>query len=349
MSTPYKKFFQITLATFACLLFFECVVEFRQYSRGYDTLIFSPKNTTSVSAPTSGEYGPEPAFPFRSKVIGRTKTPGTLRIWVASASYAEASDIGVEESFANLICMHPSKKLTHCEALNGSKASWSVANNIDQLLSSGPDWRPDYVLLYQASNDIEYYSGAPAANQQKAKKLDNGILDALRNKLHSLVEHTSIYSHLRHFVGGSVLLSSQLADQLPPDAIADFRSRLQTFVDTSREIGATPIFATFVARNDESSAHDIPTDLKLQLLRYNGKLSPKGWLSSIEQLNDVIRQVGKDNHIVVLDLARRFDRKPEYYKDFFHFTREGHQALAKVIVDLLSEQSEELTVSKYGL
>jgi lysophospholipase L1-like esterase len=339
MPTALRSFFMAAAMTFAFLLLVEAALEFRHYRKGYSTLLFGQKEP--ARAPDAGDAasGPTPEFPFRSAVVQVAKPANSVRLWVASASYAAAVDLPPSASFANQLCRTFSAANGRpCQTLNNSAAAWTTSENIEQLKRFGAQWQPDFVMLYEMSNDIEYYSGKHLDAPSTLWNFDNGIFDTVRAILQGTVEQTSLYSHVRHYIGGSVLLSAQLPASLPEKAIGDFRTRLETFIRECRNIGATPVLLTFAASNDVRSMQSMPLDYKFQVLRYNGNLSPEGWVHSIDRLNEIIRQVGRENDVMVADVAAHLDRRPEYYKDFFHFTAQGHDAMASLIGSLLSRQ-----------
>jgi len=342
MPVALRSIFVTLALTLAFLLAGELVLELRHYFKGYDTLLLGRKPTPDAApaeaiAPTNG---PTADFPFRSPIVDPNAQPETIRIWVASASYAAATDLPPAGSFANQLCdTFLEARGRPCQTLNNSAAAWTTLDNIEQLKQHGPTWKPDYAILYEMSNDIEYYSGKYLGASASPWNFDNGVFDAVRTALHSVAEQTSSYSHLRHYVGGSILLSSQLPDALPETAIAEFRAALLAFIDAARSVDALPVLATFVASHDTATAASMPVDYKFQILRYNGNLSPAGWLNAIDRLNEVIREVGKEQNVPVADLAATLERRPEYFKDFFHFTATGHKAVAAQLGKLLSEQT----------
>lgn len=325
--------------TFAFLLLVETALEVRHYRKGFSTLLFGQKESARHLDAGDAASGPTPEFPFRSAVVQVTKPPNSVRLWVASASYAAAVDLPPSASFANQLCRTFSAAHGKpCQTLNNSAAAWTTTENIEQIKRFGARWQPDFVVLYEMSNDIEYYSGKHLDTPRTLWTFDNGIFDSVRAVLQGILERTSLYSHVRHYIGGSVLLSAQLPASLPEKAVGDFRMRLEAFIRECRNIGATPVLLTFAASNDVRSMQSMPLDYKFQVLRYNGNLSPEGWVHTIDRFNEIIRQVGSENDVIVADVAAHLDRRAEYYKDFFHFTPQGHAAMAALIGSLLSRQ-----------
>jgi len=49
--------------------------------------------------------------------------------------------------------------------------------------------------------------------------------------------------------------------------------------------------------------------------------------------NDVLRKVGKENGLLVIDLAQKMPHNSLYYYDFMHYTNEGAQKVAEIIFE----------------
>jgi hypothetical protein len=56
----------------------------------------------------------------------------------------------------------------------------------------------------------------------------------------------------------------------------------------------------------------------------------------MELYNDVTRQVGKDQGVLVIDLARKLPKSSLYYYDFEHYSNEGAERAAEIIGSHLS-------------
>src|SRR5687767_7527070 len=72
--------------TALALLVLEVAVEVRAYRRGWDTLLFG--HGGPPASDDARGLGPTDGFRFRSRVVPALRTPGSRRVWVASASYA---------------------------------------------------------------------------------------------------------------------------------------------------------------------------------------------------------------------------------------------------------------------
>ena len=56
----------------------------------------------------------------------------------------------------------------------------------------------------------------------------------------------------------------------------------------------------------------------------------------LELYNDVVRQVGQDHQVLVIDLARELPKSSRIFYDFFHYTNEGSAEIADIIYQHLN-------------
>ncbi|MGI9286669.1 MAG: SGNH/GDSL hydrolase family protein [Pseudomonadales bacterium] len=323
---------------FYTLLFLFCIegiLEYRGYTRGFSTLIFGTPSKTYARDNNENiekSYGPSAEFPFRSSIIEPSfKTAETVRIWIASASYAEAIDRPVLETFPSMACGALSKSGVPCQMLNASKAGWSIKNNIEQILTEGRRWQPDYILLYQMGNDVKSLLQENDRRSNSGNDLDNGIFDVVEDKMQKLIEQTNLYVHTREFVGGYILISSHLNEQIPELVFREYRSRLEAYIAACKQIQAKPVLMTFLGRNRPETADNIPLDLKFQLLKYTSLISPETWPRITSELNKIIRQVAEQHKVLVIDLEKAALDEPDNFKDYFHFTKIGHKKVGEFV------------------
>lgn len=325
------------------LLLGEVALEYRAYIKGFDTLLLgSKKPLVNARAFADGEvqYGPTENFPFRSKIVGQLPNPEASRLWMASASYAAAPDVAPEVAFPNQLCEFLAAREIPCEMLNSSMPAWNIPVNIKQLEALGAAWNPDYIILYQMVNDIERMMRRHLSGQVSPGAINNGFIDDSKVAMTKLLQKTTIYGHVRNYIGTAVLFSAELADDLPEQAYREIRTDLNGFVDLALELGARPVLVTFLSQYNQDNVTEMPVDIQLHLLRYEGKLSTDGWMQALSRINDVIRQVAIDRNVALIDLASLVSDKAGMFKDLVHFTPAGHEKIASILADQLADDME---------
>jgi len=327
-------FFFITTYLFAI----EMAFEYRANKRGHHAYLF--KMTRKILDLGSHQNDVTP-YPFRSPVLQINKSAGSNRIWMASASYAEDAKRKIDELFPNIMCKQISLSGVNCEMLNAARASLTIHDNINQLNNRARAWKLDYAILYSMNLDINIlshkhlapYKMASAKDEKiNAKIVGNNDL-TISQKIEKFVEEMTIYGHLRRYLGGSILLSTLQHDNIGDEASAEFKETLIHFISTCRKIGATPILTTFATRYDINNYEDMSYDQSLSLMRYNEYLSKKGWVNAVFQFNKIIRETANENNILLIDIEKEISGKQEYFRDFIHFTINGHSVIGQLLAD----------------
>ena len=300
-----------------CLI--EVSLEYRAHLKGFDTILFENKNK-STKKDTPGQI-------FRSKSIPLPKPSNTIRLWMASASYAADPKRKIEELFPNILCDDLNLSGTRCQILNASAPGLTIKENTDFLRDNGDKWGVDYTILYSMNIDINELSKKYFASTQD--KPDTSNIDdlgsfSLATYLNKFLESTTLYSHLRNYIGGSILLESQLHDSINENAITEFRNSLNEFITVSKSLGSTPILVTFSTKYHLNSKNGMPHSEKLFLVRYNEYLSETGWYNTISRFNQEIINTAYFHNIPYIELNIAMHDRPELFSDFVHFTKNGH-------------------------
>jgi hypothetical protein len=130
------------------------------------------------------------------------------------------------------------------------------------------------------------------------------------------------------------VIRARLGRQAP--YLAAYRQRLTELADTCLVWHILPIFLTqpnlFGVGKDPVTGVDLenfptdPTDVEM-----NGKLI---W-EMLEEYNDVVRSVGSEKKVPVVDLARLIPKNSLYFYDMSHFTNRGAEEVSLVLAAAL--------------
>lgn len=117
---------------------------------------------------------------------------------------------------------------------------------------------------------------------------------------------------------------------------AEFRSNLVTFVAICRARDVTPVLLTQASRLKDDPdplirhhTDKMKRDFGLEYERYR-----ELWAG----FNDIIRQVGEEQGVWVVDLAARVPKEKEFMYDICHFNTRGSELVAQIIAGDLREQ-----------
>ena len=310
--------------------------EYRGWKRGWETLIFG-KLEAWEPAGESG-YGPVAEFPFRSAMVLPLRTPGVARLWMASSSYGEDVQLAPEVIFPNLLAARLTESGRPAEMLNCSRAGMDTLGNVSDLVDLGPTWKPDVIVLYQVSNDIDALSRVILGGQEllegvgKSPRADQPRPEpSLATRLTEWTEHTALYAHAKARITAPLTGERVLADGLGSAGDEAFRLRIEAFLQECDALGATPVLATFATSHRIAERAALPGEWASNLFRYNIYLSVEGWIDAVQRWNKIVREVAAERGVALADVAGAVAGRAELFRDFTHFKPPGHELAAEAL------------------
>ncbi len=324
----------------ALLAALELALEVRAVRNGWPTLLFP---NAAGEASKNEDVGPSPTFPFRSRRVDVTPRAGVARVWFASSSYGEDVQQALDDVFPNRAVALLRERGIDCEALNASVAGHTVLGNLSDLERNAERWRPQVIVLYQMSNDIDKLATALCSRGWRAPEAGSDD-DALQSATQAsdphfadqFVESTTLYKHLKSSLTSHVTRGRVLAHSLGDEGARLFESRVRTFLEQCRWLGATPVLCTFPTAYTLANAEQTPVEYELNLLRFNVFLAREGWLESVERFNAVLRSVAQSENVALIDVAQRFAGRHELFRDMWHLTKQGHEQVAQQLAEELA-------------
>jgi lysophospholipase L1-like esterase len=104
--------------------------------------------------------------------------------------------------------------------------------------------------------------------------------------------------------------------------------RLKNLIKISRENNIRPVLITQPALYGNEIDDITKVDLgKIAVEGANGKIAWK----IFELYNDITREVGRAQKVLVIDLAKEMPKSSRYYYDYYHFTNTGTEKVAEII------------------
>lgn len=324
----------------------EITFEYRAAKRGFSSLLFSPLDMEVIADETISpitQYGPSNDFPFRSKIIAKEKREGERRIWISSSSHAADKKMPAGKLFPNLM----GSELGDWSVINASEGGLSISDNNQQLNELGLVWNPDVVVLYQASNEltrIARFGRDPNVSSADLGNESKSPTDFPASYVSHLCEQLTLYSLLKTNLTARLSKARLLKDDLLIVHDDQFTRHLDQFVSSVNAIEAIPVICTFATSHGVEALERLPADYELGMLRITPSLSKFGWANTIARWNDLIRDYGVKHGVIVLDVSREFTGETSCFRDFVHFSPEGHSRMAAYLSDQifrLLEVSEE--------
>ena len=226
--------------------------------------------------------------------------------------------------------------LTHVEVINAGIPGHASFDSFGRLFAEGHIFGPDYVVLYNAWNDIKYFRATepllrhfrPYVEWADPRLNYTGTLDRF------ICEHSQLYVYLRHryynwrhqiaLEGGKP--QGQYSSQLSDLALKQYSINVEMFVDLARNIGAVPILMTQARLpapdNTEAEKKRISYDYQL--------LTHPALCRAFEKIDQIIHRVAQEKNVFVIDASTNLSGKNEFFNDAVHLTDEGARQLATI-------------------
>ena len=129
-------------------------------------------------------------------------------------------------------------------------------------------------------------------------------------------------------------LRGQMAKVDPMFIEAHFRKSLTAFIRICEVWDIKPALMTLASRLTEEPLHESLSFLPAKLKRDFG-LEYREYRRIFHRLNDVVREVGRENDVMVIDLAAQIPSDGKHLYDFYHLNNEGSELAARIIADKL--------------
>ena len=117
---------------------------------------------------------------------------------------------------------------------------------------------------------------------------------------------------------------------VPEEHLEVFRNELLTLIAQLRNRGVEPVLGTHATRFANP-----PTDDDRRMLmvwrKFYPILSEEGFLDMERRANAIVRQVGRDLNVTVIDAAAELSGQTRYFADFSHFTTEGAERMGSLL------------------
>lgn len=114
--------------------------------------------------------------------------------------------------------------------------------------------------------------------------------------------------------------------------LKSYEIRLKKLIETTKRNNIRPVLITEPVLYGNAIDDITNVDLsKIKIKDGNGELFGE----IMELYNDITRQVGRDQKVFVIDLAKEMPKSSKYYYDFIHFSNEGATKAAEIIYKYL--------------
>jgi lysophospholipase L1-like esterase len=224
---------------------------------------------------------------------------------------------------------------------NGGVSGNNSLHSIDILLNKVVPIKPDIVIMTHNINDLmilllcnTYWNSHPG--KAPVTTVNATWQDLLKQAVKRFVPN--LFSRIRA-VKNRVLLESQMDEfknirgtkiSIDKNRMQDeFRMNLQTFINICSARNITPVLMTQQNRFKERAQGIIYNAAKTFKSDYG--IEYNDYKETYDLFNETIRDVGKENNVLVIDLAKEIPQEQEYIYDSVHLNDTGSRLAAQII------------------
>src|SRR4030042_1221289 len=249
----------------------------------------------------------------------------------------------------NLLEQMTDKKIT---SINGGVSGSNTLNSIDVLLNKVIPLKPNIVVMMENINDLiclaydqTYWSRNPSRgaivefafykNLRGWRALTTLARDLYIPNLHvaTRVLSKKIFGKVKDPDDEFAHVRGKKVELHQAQLIEEFTLNLQTFINICRARKITPVLMTQFSR--VKADPDEKVRLALQRFAADTKIPMATFLDIYGKFNQAIVEVGRTNHILVIDLAREIPQEMRYMYDVVHLNAAGSRLAARVISEKL--------------
>ena len=302
-----------------------------------DKIEFTPTSAVGVKNYFINDHG------SRGASFKVPKPPGVRRIVVLGGS--TVFDLNAEEGFdwPHLVEKILKENGHHqVEVINAGIPGHTSSDALGRLSTEIWQWEPDYLMIYEAWNDIKYFNSlsydTPLIRLVKPSNPDADPFKTYQGTMDYLLSYSQLYMRIRtkyfgwkYQVGSEGRFKKERRDNVGDLGLTQFRLNLETFIDVSRNIRAIPILITQATLVSPTNTEE---DRKRIVYGYVG-LSHEGIVRAYEKCRQIILQTARGKNANVLDLMPEFQGKSELFHDHDHTTPHGSEEIAKRVANFL--------------
>lgn len=302
-------------------------------------------NTAPAEGVAANAFGKSASFSsqgYRSPERSAQKPEGVQRI-VCSGGSTTFDILASEDSATWPWKMERTlrRKGLHVEVFNAGFPGWTSLENLVSLAIRDLDLQPDVVVFYQGLNDLQPASHRPFDPQYEHGHVEPAVR-ALGFGLAPLpwYERSVVVERCRDFlVGvddpwhrlqGPSPTTAELTE-IPARAVKTFDRNVRAFISIASSGGADVVLVTQPLHVRPSSA----VSDHAYLAQWIEGLEPAAVPSQLSRLNAVLRKIGRDQSVVLVDAAADVGWEDGDFADPMHFSARGSERMARFMAESL--------------
>jgi lysophospholipase L1-like esterase len=295
---------------------------------------------------------------YRGRPVAIPKPNGVTRIVVLGGSAAFGITATNTEAWPALVERMLRRRHPAVEVVNAAVPGHATWDLVGRLYADVWMLEPDWVLVYEAWNDIKYFPWLapshsllrevrPLPTEDGRSRVRNPFI-YYQSALDRLLCHSQLYVRLRRRYWwwrlGEMGLEGLVTGPSEADTSGERYARwygawgprqyamnLALLAAAARHAGASPVFVTQARLVDASND---ATDRRRIAYDFVG-LSHDALVRAFADCDRAVHDVARVHDVPVLDLGRQLAGQSQYFEDHVHATRLGNREIARRIARFL--------------
>jgi hypothetical protein len=255
-----------------------------------------------------------------------------------------------DKRFPYLVSQFLKKKTNKVHSLNAGNSGNNSMHSIINLIAKGLNKKPNFAIMMHNINDLSgllrtnsYWDTSKSRAIVQSTPVNNSFYEFIKNVKN--LAFPNVYSHFVQVFGSPNPFSTdewsgvEVVKVDTGQVSKSFRKSLKTFILVCKSWGINPILMTQPNRLNLS-------DALIESIYKSSTLSPlfnyDQYVFMHENFNYIIRDVGMEEDILVIDLDQYLSDKKEFLYDAVHLNTEGSIEAAKIISRQLIKSFPEL-------
>jgi len=276
---------------------------------------------------------------FRGPEVSVAKSAGVVRVGLAGASEV----FGLYESADKELAAQLQAQLTAAapgrfEVVNLAAAGMSPPRIRELFERWAGRFEFDIVVIYPTpafyldveppKHDLAPPQAVPVGRASFKPRLPDKLWRALREALPAALQSRLKRAEVERVRGAHP--PEWVWNEVPPDRVELFASEVRELVDTIERTGARVVLATHANRFGSPLRAEDEAQMT-GWIRFYPRASPECLVDMERKAEGVVRQIGRERGLEVVDVQAALGKDPRYYADFSHFTDDGAARVAATL------------------
>lgn len=280
---------------------------------------------------------------YRGAEFSEEKVDGTVRIMIFGGSTVFDQNVPKGKHWPaknqNILA---SQGLTNIQVINAGIPGLASFESLGRLFSEGHLFKPDYVILYNAWNDIKYFPNEasllrtmkPYDESKEFRSNYHRWIDQLLGDTSQLyVRLRALYFSWKYNVGDEGFAEHDKDNgEILDSNLNQYRLTIEMFVDLAKNIQAVPILTTqarLITNNN--------TELERSRIGYKyQKLNHQNLVKAFKKTDVIALSVAESKGVPMINISNEMTGNGEYFSDHVHLSGKGSIRVAQIVTTQLA-------------